>query len=363
MRSAEMLSLAAKFADAAFDSSLWLPALDSLARGTGSRCGQLIGIGGPAVFPFNLCSNLDERAIEDLAIIQGGGPGVNWRVAASLEVGTMTIASERDYARVRPHLETNIYDDFAAQYDIEFGCQSALISEDNLIVGLALLRGRADGPTTPEIRRTMTLLAPHVRGAVKTAMMLEQQGAQIIAGTLETMSLSAFVCDERGDVRAMTANAEAMVGAESPLKLRRSRLSGSTSTEDAAIGHALHQASAGAPSTIVVGLPDSPTIVSFLALPKRTWNFSFAPGALAIVRSGRQGERLGVDLLRSLYGLTPSEAEVARAFLAGCSRDRIALERGVSLATIQSQMKVIFQKVGVNREADLAIKLATLLAP
>lgn len=364
MRSAEMLSLAARFADAAFDGDGWLSALDAFASATGSMRGQLIGIGGPAVVPFNLVTNLPDRALEDFVDINGGDPGINWRVAASLDVGTMEVASEGDYDRVRPLLRTDIYDDFANHYDIPFGCQSQLISEDGFIVGLALLRTRSDGPSTPEARRAMAHIAPHVRQSVKTAMVLERQGAQIVAGTLEAMSITAFICDERGDVRAMTAKAEAMVGGEAGLKLRRSRLSGANPGDDAAIDFALHQASMeGVPSTIVVGLPDAPTIVSFLALPKRSWNFRFVPGALAVVHSGRQGGALGADLLRSLYGLTPSEAEVARAFLAGASRDRIAVERGVSLATIQSQMKVIFQKVGVKREADLAIRLATLLAP
>lgn len=363
MRSAELLSIATRFTDAAFDEGSWIEALDALARTTGSQCGQLIGIGGPAAFPFNFMSNLDPRATEDLATINGGAPEVNWRVAASLQVGTMAVVSERDYARARSSLSTDIYDDFAAQYDIELGCQTALVQEQDLIVGLAVLRGRQDGPTTPEVRRAMGAIAPHVRQSVKTAMLLERQGAQIVAGALEAMSITAFVCDQLGDVRAMTASAEDLVSVGSAMQLRQSRLAGSSPGEDAAIETAILQvSSAGVPTTIVLGMPSAPTAVSFLPLPKRSWNFMFAPGVLAVVRSGRLDHGIATDLLRSLFGLTRSEAEIARAFLAGCSRERIARDRGVSLGTIQSQMKSIFQKVGVKREADLAIRLATLLA-
>jgi DNA-binding CsgD family transcriptional regulator len=45
----------------------------------------------------------------------------------------------------------------------------------------------------------------------------------------------------------------------------------------------------------------------------------------------------------------------------GLSRDQIARERGVASATIQSQLKSIFAKTGVSREAALAVKLRKLL--
>ena len=363
MPSSELLTIAARFHEAAFDGA-WLPALAALAEATGSNRGQLIGIGGPDFVPFNLVTNLAEQALDDFIAIDGGDPGVNWRVAATGVVAPMAVAWERDYDDVRPRLTTRIYDDFADSYDIPYGCQTELVSRSGVMIGLAVLRSRADGPSTEAARALMGEVAPHVRDAVMLAMMLEEQGPRLVAGALEAMSITAFVCDIQGDVRAMTASAEALVGQAGPLGVAQSRLTGAAPGDGAALDRALAVAvSTGVGATLVVGRPAAPLMVSIVALPKRAWNFRFAPAALAIVRAPRAGGTLAAELLRALYGLTQSEAEVACAFLDGRSRDAIARERQVSLATVQSQMKAIFQKVGVNREADLAIRLASLAGP
>jgi DNA-binding CsgD family transcriptional regulator len=362
MRPAELLSLTAQFANAAFEPDGWLKALDALAESTGSTRGQLIGIGGPAVVPFNLVTNLAPQALEDFLAINGGDPGVNWRVAAAAGTQSLQVSSEVDYERARPALQTDVYDDFCNQYDMPFGCQTELYSNDGLLIGLAVLRTRSDGPSTAEARMLMEDIAPHVRQAVRTAMILDQRGPELVAGALDAMSMAAFVCDGRGRVRQMTSAAEDIVGTGRPLRLEAGRLRDSSSNDEASVERAVATAMAdGLASTIVVGAPDNPTLLSIIPAPARDWSFTFAPGAILILRSGVERGAAKSHLLRALYGLTASEAEVVVCFLAGLSRDGIAAERGVSIGTVQSQMKSIFSKVGVKREADLAIKLAPLI--
>lgn len=63
--------------------------------------------------------------------------------------------------------------------------------------------------------------------------------------------------------------------------------------------------------------------------------------------------------IRSIYGLTPAEAEVAERIAQGASPQTLAEERGVSLSTVQSQLKSIFAKVGCSRQPELAALLST----
>jgi DNA-binding CsgD family transcriptional regulator len=362
MRPAELLSLTAQFANAAFEPDGWLKALHALAKATGSTRGQLIGIGGPAVVPFNLATNLADQALTDFLALNGGDPSVNWRVAAAAGTQSLQVSFEADYDRARSTLKTDVYDDFCDQYDMPFGCQTELYSNDGLLIGLAVLRTRADGPSTPEARLLMEEVAPHVRQAVRTAMILDQRGPELVAGALEAMSMAAFVCDDRGRVRKMTSAAEDMVSTARPLILESGRLRDGSSKDAASIERAVARTMAdGMASTFVVGAPEVPTVLSIIPAPGRDWSFTFAPGAIIIVRSGFERGTASGHLLRALYGFTASEAEVVVSFLGGLSRDAIARERGVSIGTVQSQMKSIFSKVGVNREADLAIKLAPLI--
>lgn len=64
--------------------------------------------------------------------------------------------------------------------------------------------------------------------------------------------------------------------------------------------------------------------------------------------------------LREYFGFTSAEAEVANGILAGYSIGEIAEARSVSIGTVRIQMKSIFAKAGVNRQADL-VKLLLMV--
>ena len=55
-----------------------------------------------------------------------------------------------------------------------------------------------------------------------------------------------------------------------------------------------------------------------------------------------------------LLGLSPAEARVAAELARGCAPETIARNHGHSLHTVRKQLKSVFRKTGVNRQADLA---------
>ena len=65
------------------------------------------------------------------------------------------------------------------------------------------------------------------------------------------------------------------------------------------------------------------------------------------------------EALRTVYGLTPAEARLAIAIANGLSLDEIAALEAAQKGTLRSQLKAIFQKVGLNRQADLVKVLMT----
>ena len=85
-------------------------------------------------------------------------------------------------------------------------------------------------------------VAPHVRSAVKTAIALEQEGAKLVAASMETMAAAAFVCCEFGRVRAMTARAQDAIARGLPIRVVASYLKGLRPCDDEAIARALFRA-------------------------------------------------------------------------------------------------------------------------
>ncbi|MBI3513246.1 MAG: helix-turn-helix transcriptional regulator, partial [Proteobacteria bacterium] len=57
--------------------------------------------------------------------------------------------------------------------------------------------------------------------------------------------------------------------------------------------------------------------------------------------------------LRARFGLTQAETALAHALLDGKRLAEIATERGVSIETVRTQLRALFRKTGVSRQADL----------
>jgi DNA-binding CsgD family transcriptional regulator len=67
-------------------------------------------------------------------------------------------------------------------------------------------------------------------------------------------------------------------------------------------------------------------------------------------------------LLQRAYGLTPAEARVADAIADGLSLAEIAERFGVARGTVKNQLKEVFAKVGVRRQAEL-VRAVSRLTP
>ncbi|MBW6397413.1 hypothetical protein KPL78_06095 [Roseomonas sp. HJA6] len=89
-----------------------------------------------------------------------------------------------------------------------------------------------------------------------------------------------------------------------------------------------------------------------MPLPRRmaghlTFSGTFESGhALVFLRDHAQPTALPGEAVMALYGLTAAEVGVARGLLGGRAPEAVARERGVSLATIRTQIRHILEKTG-----------------
>jgi DNA-binding CsgD family transcriptional regulator len=87
-------------------------------------------------------------------------------------------------------------------------------------------------------------------------------------------------------------------------------------------------------------------------------------GRWALVMLGRRqpAPDLAVEMLGSLYSLTSAEQRVLVGLLAGQRVEALACERGVTVATLRSQVGSLREKLGAGRLEDL-VRLAAGLPP
>lgn len=84
------------------------------------------------------------------------------------------------------------------------------------------------------------------------------------------------------------------------------------------------------------------------------------PIVMVMVCDPKQRKRLLPEALSGIFGLTPTEAQIACAFAEGKRSDAIAHQFGISATTVAFHKRNLFQKTNTNRQADLIALLLTL---
>ncbi|HEY8555310.1 MAG TPA: helix-turn-helix transcriptional regulator [Burkholderiales bacterium] len=356
------LAVADAFQAAAVTGAGWDYALRSLAHATGSRCGQLIGLGSANTVPFNWVTDLGPQWVEEFIAEGGADPAVNPVVRFGASIPELRVAASGEFITPEERRRNPFLVGHVRRYDIHHVCLTPLVREEGTLIGLAVLRSKRQGEISHRERAVFASIAPHVRAAVRTQIALEHHGAKLLAGAMEALSIPAFVCDGKGRVRALTPAAEELVTSYPGLQLKEGRLRAVRPDDDTALSRAIDRAAAGlqrpgppVTHTVVVraarGAP--PVALEVVPLPAAPFQFGFVPRVLVIAPRREDPSRRRAAILRAAHGLTPAETEVALQLAAGNTAERISADRGVALGTVRAQIKTILHKLGVRRQVEL----------
>ncbi|HEU5133805.1 MAG TPA: helix-turn-helix transcriptional regulator [Steroidobacteraceae bacterium] len=363
----QWLAIADEFYCAAVDQSRWYGALERLAAATGSRTGELITIGRDAVVPINIMTNMDPAIHAAAAACRIGDPEINPRVKAGMTSPVLKVMAESDFLAPGEHAVHPHYDEFARPWDIPFICLATLERQDDLLIGLAVLRSEREGHIDAGQRNVFASLAPHVRAAVRMQIALEGNGASLVRGALDTLSIPAFVCGRSGAVLAVTTSAEEILRSDCGLSLRDRFLHAFRDDDDKALNDAIGKvalglAQPGAPAvtTVVVRGADAtkaPIVLDVMSLPSIALEFSSAPRVVVVARGSRGGDARKATLLQGVYGFTSAETDIALQLARGQSTEIIAQQRKVAVGTVRAQIKSMLAKLGVSRQVELVARL------
>jgi DNA-binding CsgD family transcriptional regulator len=195
---------------------------------------------------------------------------------------------------------------------------------------------------------------------------LQMERARAASEALSLLGLPALVFDERGAVMAANALAENLTGHV------RWRARDRVSLRDLAADALFQRAIA------TIGLEDAPPVRSF-AVRDADANPALVAHVIPIRRNVRDlltrsaGVLLltpltvpnapPVELIRSLFDLTPAEARVARGLAAGDTVDEIASGAAVSSNTVRAQVRGILEKTGLHRQVEVVALLGGIVVP
>lgn len=367
----EWLSLVDGFQRAALGEKGWDAALQSLADATGSRGSQLIGRKADLSVLFNLMTSIDpdlQKRVIELQPINPRPPIVE-RAPLLKPLADWDVLPPEEAKRDR------FYQEVLRPVDAPFFCATVIERQEDMFVTLGVMRSQSDGYITAEQRRLFSLLAPHVRAAIRLQTTLEGKSAALLAECMETLSIPLFICDSCARVMVLTRAAEALILSGRGLELKNGRLRCAISSETRMLEEAI---AAAAPRILTPGPPAAKAVVvngtassehppmalEVFALPRRLDTPGFAsivPQVLIVACGQRQSNRgRRTALLQAVYHLTVAEIDIAQLLTEGVSPQEIARKRGVSVGTVRVQIKTILVKVGVRRQVELTARLNQL---
>jgi DNA-binding CsgD family transcriptional regulator/PAS domain-containing protein len=220
-----------------------------------------------------------------------------------------------------------------------------------IYLGLALHRSIGDNNdfSAAQIGR-FAALTPHIGQAFDVSRRL--QIAQALDAQLrkhfDSLRCGLLVCDLQGHVRWHNRAAELLLARHAPLRLSMATLQGKRAADTALLLRELTAASADVDGTryLHLGHGGDALHVAIQA--------AAAPASMMLVLTRADAvSAIAPDALATLFGLTPTEAQLAAALVAGRTVKQYALQRRVSEGTARCQLKLVQAKTGARRQSDI----------
>lgn len=179
---------------------------------------------------------------------------------------------------------------------------------------------------------------------------------------LNALNVALMLFDAQAHCIFLNAEAGRALSGGLPLQVRRGRISGKNPDTVAAVTNAIRRCAAGEPQkrSFRLRLPTPAgrgAVLSLTQVQIPRDDGGNASAVLAILHHARAREPLDPFELEASYGLTPAEARVAAAIAEGKIPKVIAMEFGVTLHTVRSQLQAIYSKVGARNSNELIVLL------
>ena len=214
-------------------------------------------------------------------------------------------------------------------------------------------------------RQLLTLLTPHLSRAIEIYAKLNRMTSErdLYAGAVNQLSVASIILDEQGRMLTTNAVGRALLDQGEGLSLRDGHLH----IEGRNINKELQEALT---SIIREQLHGETSMVRALRVPRpggrsdlglvvrpvpaSQWSEGqVSPSAAVFISDPDLQESTSQPILGALFELTPAEANLATVLARGLNLAQVSVAQNVSQHTARAQLKSIFAKTGVSRQAEL----------
>jgi DNA-binding CsgD family transcriptional regulator len=260
--------------------------------------------------------------------------------------------------------QDEFFNDFLIRRGARYAAAARIAATEHFSAFLAVNRGPQQTPFSAHDLQQLERVGRHLGRAIKVYFdvaraRLNHEAAAVM---LERVATPAMLVDATARILFSNAAAEAVFKANDGLDTRRGHLTAGRSCDERRL-LGLITAAAGGPEReraggeMLVGRPAGRLPITLLVSPVGpvTTLHSLAPVPVALVLLHDPARHVlhPIKRLRALFGLTEAEAKLAQGLLDGRRLAEIASSRKVSVETVRTQLRSLFKKTGISRQADL----------
>jgi DNA-binding CsgD family transcriptional regulator/PAS domain-containing protein len=354
----------------------------------------------PELWAVFLKDFADALSLPAAAILQHGGTHMEHRfeIAAGLDPSAMTVY-EQYYSSFDSYLprgkdmeegelafgevlcpkselcHLEFYNDFLLKYDFTVHCAIVTVKRPYHLEQISLYQSIRGPPLGSDAIAIVELIVPHIHAALR--LQQHVRGIDLLKSNCEAalnrLPLGVVLVDARARCVFANQKAEALLRKGDGISLVENRLAAQVASETAALSELIQGVicvAIGSCIKVRAGVLLSrctmrPLRVSAVALSRETpivaIDISGVAVAAVFIHDPDAESRPLASLMTALYGLTATESRVAVLLYEGRTLAEVAALNDVARETIRTQLKAIFQKTDVRRQAQLLRLMAQLV--
>ncbi|HEX2545432.1 MAG TPA: hypothetical protein VHL79_11165 [Ramlibacter sp.] len=261
-------------------------------------------------------------------------------------------------------LKKTEFGDWLRHQDLFYALGSIVQKENTRAVKMSFLRPERAGGYDDDAMQVLRVLMPHLRTAVAIHRRMHQvQGiAHVALGALDRLNFGVVLLGPTGEVRHVNALAKGLSARTQAFSIGQAGhvqalVPGQThQLRDAARAVALARTQLGAAGGKAIrlkGRDGCELHAHVVPMPPSAHRFGSAVAAMMFVSDPAALVPSLGRKLQEFYQLSPSEALLAEALVAGKSLKEFSEERGTTMNTVKTQLKSVAAKVGAKRQVDI----------
>jgi DNA-binding CsgD family transcriptional regulator len=360
--SSEALSgLLSSLYEASSNPAMWHPFLQQLGEKTRATSGALL-IHDFEGAKYSLSSSWQVHP-ELVRLYQGHYHTLDIWAQKGLAKPSGHVCGSQSLCRLPEMRSTEIYNDFMVRAGIEHGIFGILQNNRSCLASVSLYRDQSCPEFGSSDLDLLNFLAPHMQRAFKLHVHFAElrSRSEGLEDALNLVATGVMLLNAKGEVVLMNRSASALIQERNGLLVTRGGLRAERQRESELlmkiISEACPTSGSNSPSvggTILVSRRERSSLHVFVS-PIRDSSIPLTQSIAVVVFviDPSQQKRPAQDVLRILFGLTPAESRVALLLGDGHSPRQIASMVGITDNTVRSQIKSIFCKTGVKRQAEL----------